>query len=246
MTPRIYIPQPIDGSQPVDLDAGQRRYLTRTLRLGPGAALTLFSPVGDEGEWQAELMENLSQARLIAFIPIKKESPLEITLVHALAKGDTTETVIQKSVELGVVSLIPLVSQRSVRRSPADRAGKKLKRWQTIVVEAAQQCGRVRLPKVHAPVDWSGLASCLPDNGPRYLFWEEEGVTAQKLTDLPHPGGSVTLLIGPEGGLSQEEVATAQEQFGFVIVGLGPRVLRVATAGVAVVSSCQLLWGDMG
>jgi 16S rRNA (uracil1498-N3)-methyltransferase len=248
MIPRLYIPHAIAHDSPVDLDSGQRRYLTRTLRLSPGAALTLFSSEGPEGEWQAELIQSQSsvQARLLTFNPMKKESPLKITLVTGLAKGDATEQIIQKAVELGAESIVPLVTQRSVRRSPAGRKDNKLKRWQNIVIEAAQQCGRVRLPQIHAPVDWKQLSTHLPADGPRYLFWEERGVEAIKLRDLPHPGRSVTLLIGPEGGLTQEEVSMAQGELGFTVVGLGPRILRVATAGVAVVTGCQLLWGDMG
>ncbi|MBF0194560.1 MAG: 16S rRNA (uracil(1498)-N(3))-methyltransferase [Magnetococcales bacterium] len=246
MIPRLYVPKAINPLKPVELDAGQRRYLTRTLRLNAGDKLIIFNGEGDEGEWQAELSQNTSQVNLLKFIPLKKESPLKITLIHGLAKGNITEMVIQKAVELGAVTMIPLVAKRSVRRSIKDRKDNKLKRWQNIVIEAVEQCGRVRIPKVHSPVNWQDLAEILPKEGPRYLFWEEEGVTAIKLNELPHPGESVTLLIGPEGGLSVEEVAMAKEQLGFTVVGLGPRVLRVATAGVAVVGSCQLLWGDMG
>ncbi len=248
MIPRIYIPQTITAEDPVIFDKAQSRYLTRTLRLGPGAELILFNGQGEEGEWRAELIQSASpaQARLIAFNPVKMESRLQITLVTALAKGDSTEQIIQKAVELGAVSVIPLESERSVRRSKEKRKLNKLDRWRNIIIEAAEQCGRVRLPEIHPPVGWDELPELLPEAGPRYLFWEEEGVEAIKLTQLPHPGAAVTLLIGPEGGLSATEVARAREVMGFEVVGLGPRILRVATAGVTVITACQLLWGDMG
>jgi 16S rRNA (uracil1498-N3)-methyltransferase len=247
MMPRLYIPNPLDKNHLVELDEGQHRYLTRTLRLGVGAKLTLFSPEGEQGQWQGELVQTQkpAQVRLISFEPLQKESPVKITLVQGLAKGQSTELVIQKAVELGATTIIPLVSERSVRRSKADRNDNKLKRWQTIILEAAQQCGRVRLPQIYSPVEWEELATILPE-GPRYLFWEEQGLSGARLSKLPHPGQSVTLLVGPEGGLTSQEVQMAQEKWGFIIVGLGPRILRTETAGLAVLSACQVLWGDMG
>lgn len=249
MTPRLYIPHAIEENHTVELDEGQRRYLTRTLRLGPGAPLILFSGEGEEGEWRAELLQiaNPAKARLVEFITRKRESPLRVTLIQGLAKGNSTELVIQKAVELGAATIIPLVGRRSVRRSPQKREDNKLLRWQSIVKEAAQQCGRVRLPTILAPMDWKELAGQLPE-GPRYIFWEEQSRHENnlQLRDLPHPGGSVTLLVGPEGGLSREEVELAREKMGFTVVGLGPRILRTETAGLAVLSGCQILWGDMG
>ncbi|MBF0455737.1 MAG: 16S rRNA (uracil(1498)-N(3))-methyltransferase [Magnetococcales bacterium] len=247
MIPRLYVPHTIEAGSPLKLDEGQRRYLLRTLRLTVGAPLTLFGPSGEEGEWQGELIrcDTPAEVRPIRFLPLKKESPLQITLIQGLAKGSATELVIQKAVELGASTLIPLVSQRSVRRVKADRNESKLKRWNTIIQEAAEQCGRVRLPVIHPPMGWKELAPHLAD-GPRYLFWEEEKQAGITLRDLPHPGRTVTLLVGPEGGLGREEVELARETLGFKVVSLGPRILRTETAGLAVLSGCQVLWGDMG
>ncbi|MBF0447701.1 MAG: 16S rRNA (uracil(1498)-N(3))-methyltransferase [Magnetococcales bacterium] len=247
MIPRLYIDCPIDKNQPVLLDEGQRRYLIRTLRLGIGAAVKLFSSAGEEGEWRGNLIQTDSPAlvQVTDFTPFRKESPLQITLIQGLAKGNATELVIQKAVELGATRLIPLVSRRSVRRPPSDRKDNKVSRWQSIILEAAQQCGRVRLMQIHPPMNWNELDAHLPE-GPRYLFWEEQGGEGLTLRNLPHPGSAVTLLVGPEGGLSAEEVELAQARWGFVVVGLGPRVLRTETAGLAVLSGCQVLWGDLG
>lgn len=252
MIPRLFVPTPLKADQPVCFDAGQKRYLKKTLRLKPGAPLVLFTHDDEDkgrnpdGEWQAELIETETGlgARLLYFQPLNIESPLEVTLVLGLAKGGVTDFIIQKAVELGAHAIIPLVSERTVRRPKADRLTHQMERWQKIILEAAEQCGRVRLPPIHTPASWEELPYLLPD-APRYLFWEEEAGKGETLNSVPHPGKAVTLMIGPEGGFSESEIQYARDEMNFTSLALGPRILRADTAGVAVLSAAQILWGDM-
>ncbi|MBF0127807.1 MAG: RNA methyltransferase, partial [Magnetococcales bacterium] len=160
-------------------------------------------------------------------------------------KSGSIEVAVQKAVEVGAVVLIPLLSRYGVSRPDPRQTDNKLRRLQRIAVEAAQQCGRTRVPVIHPPVAWQQLAPLLPE-GVRLLFWEGAGLAGARLRELPPPGGDLTLLVGPEGGLTPEEVAFARSELGFELVTLGPRILRAETAAIVAVAACQLLWGDMG
>jgi len=145
---------------------------------------------------------------------------------------------LQKATELGVAEFQPLVTQRSVPRA---MGAEKLRRLRRIAQEAARQCGRAVLPQVYGPIS---LQECLRGHqGPGVLFWEQGG---QRLGQLSVPaGGSLSLLIGPEGGLTSEEVAQARAR-GFQVATLGPRILRAETAALAALALVQHRWGDLG
>ncbi|MBF0613623.1 MAG: 16S rRNA (uracil(1498)-N(3))-methyltransferase [Magnetococcales bacterium] len=246
MTPRIHVPQLLQQHARIALDDHERHRLLRTLRLHVGDAIILFN--GDSGAWQARIVETGPplQVELVARIPDARDAALAVTLILGLTKSGAIELAVQKAVECGVARLIPLLTRYGVSRPDARQSENKSRRLQRIVIEAAQQCGRTRVPEILEPATWHDLPGLL-DPGPRLLFWEEaEDVQAVRLRTLPHPGAAVTLLIGPEGGLTAEEVTHAQEQMGFVTVSLGPRILRAETAAMVTVAACQLLWGDMG
>ncbi|MEO5349637.1 MAG: 16S rRNA (uracil(1498)-N(3))-methyltransferase [Magnetococcus sp. YQC-3] len=221
----------------------EHRYLLRTLRLQVGAPVTLFTGL-DEGEWQTAL-STLAPAQLevLAFSVTRPESPLSITLVQGVAKADAMELAVQKAVELGVARIIPLLCQRSASNAGGALTDNRQRRLRRIAVEAAEQSGRIRVPEVTDPLSWKQLATHLPP-GPRLLFWEQAG-QQPRLPSLAEPGSTLTLLVGPEGGLEPHEESFARDGLGFVTLGMGPRILRTETAALAAVAACQLLWGDM-
>jgi len=242
-TPRIYHPSRLEESKPVLLDEQASRHLLKVLRLRPGADLILFNNRG--GEYQARLEEGSRDQAIVnitAFTHSERESHLQIHLAQVIARGERMDQIIQKAVELGVHRFTPLTSARcGVRLEPA-KAAKRLAHWQGVIVSACEQCGRNRLPEMDICTDlMSWLGPPAIDEGLRLTLHPEAG---KRLSDLSPPQGRrVTLLIGPEGGLTESEVATA-EGFGFDTITLGPRVLRTETAGMATVASLQALWGD--
>ncbi|GAB0057237.1 Ribosomal RNA small subunit methyltransferase E [Candidatus Magnetaquicoccaceae bacterium FCR-1] len=245
MIPRLFVPHFPRLGERMALDEAERNRLLRTLRLTRGDTVILFC--GEPGEWRATIVETgpTLWVEPVEFVPALKDSPLRITLILGLTKSGAIELAVQKAVEAGVDRLIPLISRYGVCRPDARQSDNKSRRLKRIAIEAAQQCGRTRVPELCDPVGWSELPALLTE-GPRLLFWESAGERGERLRVLPHPGSAVTLLIGPEGGLSAEEVRVAREELGFVIVSLGPRVLRAETAAMATVVACQVLWGDMG
>lgn len=244
MIPRIYWPYPLHVGAELTLDDEQKRYLLRTLRLLPGAPIILFTGL-EEGTWQTSLTSHTpAQIKVDSFTPCQRESPLSITLVQGVAKADAMEWAIQKAVELGITQIIPLLCRRSASNASGALTPNRQRRLHRIAIEAAEQSGRLRVPTLFPPCGWNELEQILP-SGPRWLFWEE-GEQHPRLRQVPHPGHTVTLLVGPEGGLESEEESFAREKLGFTTLGLGPRTLRTETAALAVITACQLLWGDIG
>ncbi|ABK42765.1 16S rRNA m(3)U-1498 methyltransferase [Magnetococcus marinus MC-1] len=244
-TPRLYTPQPLCAGQPVTLDREAQRYLLKVLRLGEGDALYLFN--GEGGAWSAHITQTSGPLQVTPqqFEP-EPMAPLNLTLVQGLSRSGPMELVIQKGVELGLQQLIPLQSARSVARAKGEH---KLERWQRIAIEAAEQCRRSRLLQFQPVCDWSQLAGSLPEQGPRILFWEDHRHHTPSLRQwaatLEQAPTQITLLIGPEGGLSAEEVTHATTNLGFQTCSLGPRVLRTETAALAAITALQALLGDM-
>jgi len=171
------------------------------------------------------------------------ETAFPVSLLQGLPKGDKFDLVLQKGTELGIAAFTPVLSERSVPIRGAEREDKRLQRWQRIIQEAARQCRRPRLPTLHAVQSLEdALASCQADL--KLMLWEEE---SQPLAEVlsPRSPADVAILVGPEGGFSAGEAAVARG-FGFVPVRCGPRILRSETAGFAVASVLQYLYGDLG
>jgi 16S rRNA (uracil1498-N3)-methyltransferase len=237
--PRIYTEQTLQSGHEVSLEPGPSHHLAKVLRMPVGAAITLFN--GNGCEFAATLLE-IGKKTVIAQIghetAIERQSPLAIHLGIAMSKGDRMEWVIQKATELGVTAIIPLYSERCEIKLKGERAQKKWQQWQQISIGACEQSQRNRLPHIHLPTaldDW--LAQCQAEQ--KYVLHHR---TEQQLNAAEKPD-SVALLIGPEGGLSEAEIAKAEQQ-GFKALCLGPRVLRTETAPLAAISIMQFLWGD--
>ncbi|NLB99718.1 MAG: 16S rRNA (uracil(1498)-N(3))-methyltransferase [Pseudomonas formosensis] len=235
---RFYLDAPLGAGEQL-LDGDLAHYIGRVLRLGPGAPVQIFNGSGQE--WPGEVLEvGKRQVRLQLHEPVagQPESPLRVHLGQAMSRGERMDWAIQKAVELGVSEITPLVTERCEVRLQGERADKRQQHWQQVAISACEQCGRSRVPQVHAPMALADWLTTLEADLKLVLHHR----TDADLRELPTPA-SLALLIGPEGGLSRDEIAQA-ENGGFRAARFGPRVLRTETAPVVALSLAQHLWGD--
>ncbi len=238
--PRFYCPDTALLIQGGQLPNALVRHAIQARRLREGEHLVLFD--GSGGEYRTHLTCIDREIAMIApgeFCSIERESPLQICLIQALCATDKMDWVIQKAVELGVHSLIVVALARSVVQLSGERMQRRLDHWMQVMVSAAEQCGRNRLPSLRFCADLDEMVSWLPD-GVR-LMLDPEG--RQELSATIVPDQAVTLWVGPEGGMSEGERAWSIRQ-GFVAVQVGPRVLRTETAGLAALAALQFGYGD--
>jgi 16S rRNA (uracil1498-N3)-methyltransferase len=239
-TPRVYVDSPLAAGRTLELPGDAAAHLARVLRLGAGDAVILFN--GDGRDYAARLLGAGRQGtRVVVEAAGEPEPapPLRLHLAIGVSRGERMDFAIQKAVELGVAGVQPLFAERSVVRLDAARGERRAAHWRGVLVAACEQSGRRRLPVLHPPlplVAWLSGAS-----GAGLLL--DPGAD-RSLADLPAPGSDLTLLVGPEGGLSPEERARAL-QAGFAGVRLGPRILRTETAPLAALAAIQALWGDL-
>lgn len=238
--PRFYVDTPLFSDSDIDLPEGVANHCARVLRLKLGAPLILFNGLGGEFSTTVSAIEKRRvSVRLGEHHEREVESPLQVSVAQAVSKGERMDYTIQKAVELGVSKIEPLAAQRTVVNLKGERAAKRRDHWQGVVIAACEQSGRNRVPDV-APLMGFKQWIAEPREGLKLVLHHR---AAQALREMPAPVGPVTLLIGPEGGLSEQEIAWA-EQAGFVSVCLGPRVLRTETAALTTLSILQMLWGD--
>ena len=241
MTSRVYIDTALTEGAAITLPEDAARHLVQVLRMRPGEAFVIFN--GQGGEYVATLSsvgKREAQASIGAFNSIDRESPLHITLAQCVSKGDRMDYTLQKAVELGVSAIVPLLSERTVVKLDAERWAKKIEHWQGVIISACEQSGRTRLPSLLTPVNLDAWLRLADDGSLRLAL--APGASRQ-LRQLDATGRAVTLLVGPEGGLSDAECALAAKH-DFVPLALGPRVLRTETAGVAALAAIQAQWGD--
>ncbi len=239
--PRLHLPVPLTVGATVPLDDNALNHAVRVLRLKPGAALILFDGAG--GAFAATLAEvgkRAAWARVTAALPGEVESPLRVALAQGVSRGEKMDYTLQKAVELGVAVIQPLFAERGGVDLAGERLARKVRHWRGIIVGACEQCGRNRLPELRQPLT---LAEWLEQPAEPDLRLLLDPLAERGLRGLEPPAATVTLLIGPEGGLSPVEIAQARKA-GFAGVRLGPRVLRTETAGVAALAAVQALWGD--
>lgn len=238
---RIYQPGNYGTGQLLELSPEASQHVGVVLRMQVGEHLTLFC--GDNREFDA-IIETVKKKQVIVVVgsikDVSRESPLAIHLAQAISKGERMEWVMQKAVELGVASITPIITERCVVKLDQERMAKKLHQWQAIVIAACEQSGRNSVPTVHLPITLN-----------RYV----EEVQAE-LKFILHPGknktwrdytfkaADVVLLIGPEGGLSEQEVQYTCK-YGFQPLSLGPRILRTETAAITALSVLQAVGGDL-
>ena len=220
------------------LDPRAARYVGQVLRLRPGQHLTLLK--GDGNDWAAELLRcdrRDGSVRIVERLATETPPGRSLHLGIGLSRGDRMDVAIQKSVELGVTAITPLLTDRSVVQLDDRRRAKRAAHWRGVMIGACEQSGRSRLPDLY-PV--TPLTTWLAEHRGGLLLHHGAAAT---LASLPPPTGDITLLIGPEGGLAESERRRAQTAR-FTAVRLGPRILRTETAPLAALAAIQALWGD--
>ena len=234
--PRIHCPTPLASGALVDLPAGAARHV-QVLRLQPGNVITLFD--GNGGEYSATVTQmGRSDVRVEigAHDPIERESARAVHVAVGMPANERMDWLVEKATELGVASIQPLITERSVLRLSGERAAKKTAHWQAVAIAACEQCGRNRVPAIHLPLEMSKWLEL--DKSSRELRIKvllSLRTPSNDISDSPvdwPPSTTMTALSGPEGGLSSREEEAALSQ-GFSPVVLGPRTLRSETAPLA-------------
>jgi len=243
MVPRLYVPSLDPRDRTVSLPADEAAHLRRVLRVKPGAAVRLFDGRGRE---VAARVASVDRAAVVAEIgdPVSAapEWGVRVTLAQAVLKGDKIDDVIRDAVMMGVAAVQPLLTARTDVPAAAFSHGRRLERWQRIAVSSAKQCGRAVVPPVLTP---RALADCLDAARAEVslMLVEPAAVAASSAVAWPPPDapGSALVLVGPEGGWADEEVAHALSA-GCLPVSLGPRTLRADAAAVIALSVLQYIW----
>jgi 16S rRNA (uracil1498-N3)-methyltransferase len=238
-TPRFHVPFALASGAEVELPERAARHVA-VLRLARGDAITLFD--GSGGQFAAELTRvarDTAHARIGRKDAVERESPLAVTLAQCVSSGDRMDFTLQKATELGVRRIVPLESERSIVRLSSERADRRVAHWRGIVTAACEQSGRNSVPEVSPITALDAFLATPPGDELRLMPAPD---AARELKALA-PARAVTLLVGPEGGLSPAERGRAEAK-GYGAVRFGPRVLRTETAPLALIAAMQVLWGD--
>ena len=238
---RVYVNATLIPGSVVELPGDSAAHLAKVLRARSGDALVLFA--GDGLEFAASVA-NVRGSRVTAAVgegrEIDRESPLAVTLVQCVPRGDRMDFIVQKATELGVARIVPVLSQRSILRLDESQAASKAAHWRSVAVNACEQCGRNRLPAVDAPRQLIHYLGSSPATGPRLLL-EPDFAARGAAHDV---GAAVEIAIGPEGGFAAEELEAFRIS-GFTARRLGPRILRTETAAIAALVWLQSNFGDL-
>lgn len=238
---RLYLPAPMVSGETVELDEDNAHYLRTVLRLKKSADITVFN--GQGGEWKGKVIEVHRKRVVISigdWVDRNVESSLQVILGQAVSRSDRMDMAMQKSVELGVNRITPLLTERCVVQLKGEKAQHKMQHWARIVQHAAEQSGRTRLAEIDQPADVGQWISV--QNGLKVFL---DPYADRSFPELHPEENRVTLLAGPEGGFTDHEREIAKEA-GFIPVKLGKRILRTETASLAALAAVQLLWGDLG
>jgi 16S rRNA (uracil1498-N3)-methyltransferase len=243
---RFYVacPQVEDGILKVEGD--EVRHIRKVLRLRRGDEIHVFDGSGMEYEGTIAEEGHFSiSIRVRNIFPSQTESDLEITLAQSLLKGEKMDYLVQKAIELGIKRIVPFFSSRSIPLLEEAKRLNRHKRWEKIAIGASKQCGRGGLPRIDPPGSFSGMLESAPKESLRLILWEKEGKRLKEVLGKEEGRKEVFFIVGPEGGLSQEEVEEA-EKAQFIPVTLGKRILRSETTSLCLLSILQYEWGDMG
>jgi 16S rRNA (uracil1498-N3)-methyltransferase len=238
---RVFVAAVLEPGSVVELPPETASHLAKVLRARAGDELVLFS--GDGREF-AGAIESVRGSRVSASVgrgaAVDRESPLRLTLVQCVPRGDRMDFIVQKATELGVARIVPVLSQRSVVRLDEAQAQSKAAHWRAVAVNACEQCGRNRLPAIEAPIPLlNHLGKPSPPLTRLVLEPGPDGAATP-----PDPGGAAEIAIGPEGGFAEDEL-DAFRLAGFSRLALGPRVMRTETAAIAALAWMQIRFGDL-
>lgn len=240
---RLFIDGPLSAPAELEILDGKARYVSRVLRLRPNDELTLFNGRGGEYNGKIASIDKQSvRIHLSEFVNLDAESPLAIHLLQGISRGERMDLVIQKATELGVSRITPLITEYSVVKLDPARAAKKHAHWQGIGASACEQCGRNVLPIFDQPMllrNWIGANLSAANKRIILMPGARENLRSCLIEER-----EITVLIGPEGGFSEEEYGLAVDS-GFAAISLGPRILRTETAALAVLAGLQTLFGDL-
>jgi len=239
---RVFVEQKLVSGKGVGLPEQAGLHLTRVLRLEAGARVTLFDGTGGEYEGTLERDGKKIWARVGAHSAIERESPLQVTLIQGVARGERMDLIVQKATELGVTRIMPVFAERSVVKVDASKSARKLEHWQSIAISACEHAGGNRVPEVAEPAALGDAVRALEPGFAGYLLaaGAHDSLAAAVRRDV---GRAVVLMIGPEGGLADAERDFAAAN-GFTACAMGPRILRTETAGLAALAIMQTVAGD--
>ena len=241
---RLFVDVPLVPGQNLPLPQDASRHALRVLRLKTGDGVTLFN--GDGREYRARLVSADGRAASVHIEGMEspeRESPLRITLIQSLARGEKMDWIIQKATELGVARIWPAITERSEVRLDGTRGEKRLDHWRAVAIAACEQCGRNVVPAINAPEALAAVLAAHPPSNTETRWMLHPG-GATRLRNRASAQADVMLAVGPEGGFSDKDL-DALSKAGFSALALGPRVLRTETAGLAAVAALQARYGDL-
>jgi len=235
-----------EDARTIHITGDQARYLVTVLRCRVGDPLSLFDGKGTSYRARiAGITRRDVVAEVLDAFRDDAESPLDLTLVQGLLRGEKMDFVIQKTTELGISQIVPAITERSQIRET-----RKIARWRKIAEEAAEQCGRSIVPVIHDVIPYQDIFPSLPgaswpNKTTGLIFWEAGGAALPTRGRGRQVPPALTIAVGPEGGFTGEEIARA-EAGGFSVVSLGKRILRAETAAIAATALVQFSFGDLG
>lgn len=241
---RVHVAQGMQVGKRIAVEGAAANHITRVLRLRAGEPLTLFN--GNGAEYAATILEFHRDAVVVQVgeeQTVNRESPLPLTLAQGISRGERMDWILQKATELGGSRVVPVFTERSVVRLDAKQAERKLQHWRAIAIAACEQCGRNVLPEIAQPTDlFEFVGNGVEPHSTRLLLSPTSDLS---IDEVRVNAAGVTVLIGPEGGLTENEQEVAVRS-GFTAVRMGPRVLRTETAAIAALTILQHRFGDLG
>jgi 16S rRNA (uracil1498-N3)-methyltransferase len=240
--PRFYCPPPLPSGSSFELPREAAHHAHRVLRLRVNDPVQVFDGTGRALDGKiSEINGKRVLLHELQTCMDEAEAPLRIILAQAMCGSEKMDWVVQKATELGAAEIQPVQTQRSVAKLSGERAEKRLAHWHSVAISACEQCGRNTLPQIGIPLDFGAWLAEVRGSAAAKFVLQPEGSTP--LHKQAVPAGSVILLIGPEGGLSEDEIKMAHLA-GFIPIRMGKRVLRTETAAMAGITALQTLWGD--